>query len=122
MTAHPAAGDVGGPPPDGQVKILSARLVGRMPAGSVFSDAAAASRFFGCAPAGYSPRPGTRALDGVKLECDGWNLEPLTVEQVRSSYLERSVHVPPGRAAFDSAFLMRGIDTTWTALPALRAG
>jgi uncharacterized protein YqjF (DUF2071 family) len=105
---------------DGQVRVrLAARLADQMPAGSVFGDLPSASRFFGCAPSGYSARPDGRSLDGVRLDCDGWNLEPLAVEDLWSSYFEASDRLPAGSAVFDSAFLMRDLDTTWSSLPRL---
>lgn len=89
--------------------------------GSVFGDVQSAAQFFGCAPVGYSARPDGRALDGVELHCTGWNLEPLAIQTLTSSFFEDDSRFPPGTATPDSAFLMRDLDTTWSPLPRLRA-
>ncbi len=108
---------------DGAMRVgLAAHAAGKMPAGSVFGDISSASAFFGCAPYGYSERPDGRSLDAVRLDCDGWNLQPLTVDDLWSSYFEDADRVPRGSAVFDSAFLMQDLDTTWSPLPRLPAG
>jgi Uncharacterized conserved protein (COG2071) len=108
---------------DGAMRVgLAAHVADTMPAGSVFGDVSSASAFFGCAPCGYSERPDGRSLDGVRLDCDGWNLQPLTVDELWSSYFEDAVLVPRGSAVFDSAFLMRDLETTWSPVPRLPAG
>ncbi|HEX9033072.1 MAG TPA: hypothetical protein VF834_14625, partial [Streptosporangiaceae bacterium] len=105
---------------DGRLEILvDARRSAQVMPGSVFGDVQSASGFFGCAPIGYSARPDGRALDGVELHCPGWNLQPLSVDTLRSSFFEDTSRFPPGTATLDSAFLMRDLDTIWSPLPRL---
>lgn len=107
---------------DGTARILvAAHIADQVPPVSVFGDIESASRFFGCAPVGYSARPDGVAFDGVKLDCHGWNLRPLAIDHVASSFFEDANRFQPGSVALDSAFLMRDIDTTWSALPPLSA-
>ncbi|HUZ54464.1 MAG TPA: DUF2071 domain-containing protein [Streptosporangiaceae bacterium] len=106
---------------DGARILVAAHLADQVPHESVFADVGTASRFFGCAPVGYSARPDNAAFDGVELDCHGWNLRPLAVDYAASSYFDDVSRFPPGSIALDSAFLMRDLDTTWTALPPLPA-
>lgn len=101
---------------DGEVTIrVSGEVSDYLPPASVFADLATASRFYGCAPAGFSARR-HGGFDGVELASQGWNLVPLAIDEVSSSYFG-GPRFPPGSIALDSAFLMRNLDTTWSALP-----
>ncbi len=100
--------------------LIGAQLADRVRQESVFAGVEAASEFFG-GPIGYSARPDHAAFDGVRLDPHGWNLRPLAVEHVASSYFDDVSRFPPGSITLDSAFLMRDLDTTWTALPPLPA-
>ena len=101
--------------------LVAAHEADQVEPGSVFDDVESAAQFFCRAPVGYSSRPDGAAFDGVRLDCDGWNLRPLAVDQVTSSFFDDASWFPPGTIAVDSSFLMRHIDTTWSALPPLRA-
>jgi hypothetical protein len=105
---------------DGEVTIrVSGREAGSdLGAGSVFADVDAASQFYRRASVGYSPRPRGSGLERVELTCHGWNLRRLAIRDVSSSYFGDARRFPPGSIAFDSAFLMRDLDTTWSARPA----
>ena len=89
--------------------------------GSVFASVEEASRFFRCAPMGYAATPTDGVFDGVELAADGWAIQPLHLEKVRSSFFEDANRFPLGTAVPDSAFLMANLDTTWRAQPKLRA-
>lgn len=107
---------------DGATRLLvAAHVADRVQPGSVFDDVDSAAQFFCRAPVGYSVRPDGAAFDGVRLDCDGWNLQPLAVDHIASSFFDEASRFPPGSVAVDSAFLMRDIDTTWSALPPLPA-
>jgi hypothetical protein len=108
---------------DGSAAIaVRARLADRLPSASVFSNIDAASRFFSCAPVGYSVRSDGQGFDGVELGCVGWNFQPLTVDELASSYFDDASRFPPGTVTFDSAFLMRDLNSTWSPLPRRVAG
>ena len=80
--------------------------------GSVFRSLDEASAFFRCASLGYAATPAPGVYDGVELATDTWGMEPLHLDEVHSTLFDFEP---------DSAFLMVGIDTTWTPLPDLVA-
>ena len=84
-----------------------------LPAGSVFGSLAEASRFFEAGAVGYSvtPRPGV--FDGLELYTDAWEIQPLEVEEVTSSFFEDRALFPAGSAEFDCALLMRDVPHEW---------
>lgn len=101
---------------DGQtfVRVL-ARAAEELPAGSAFRSLAEASEFFRSGALGWSARRVTGEFDGLELRCDTWNLTPLAVERVESSFFSNPGLFPPGSVTFDSAFLMRNIEHEWHA-------
>lgn len=94
---------------------VAARGADAVAAGSVFQDLEEASQFFHAGGVGWSARPTAGEFDGVELCCDRWQLEPLTVERVESSFFGDQNSFPPGTSTFDSAFLMRNIAHEWRA-------
>lgn len=102
---------------DGQVQVtVRGRVASSLPDGSVFEDVAAVSRFFEQDTVGYSPaRSGE--LDALELETVDWEVEPLAVDHVTSSFFEDATRFPPGTVAFDDALLMRGIRHRWHRQP-----
>lgn len=107
---------------DGQVRIaVAAHRTATVMAGSVFGSVAQASEFFRCAPVGYAATPTAGVFDGVALTAEGWGIEPLHLDEVRSSFFDSPDHFPVGTAVPDSAFLMAGLETCWRPLPALLA-
>jgi len=92
---------------------IAARTTDHLPDGSVFKKLAAAPEFFRAGSLGWSARPVAGEFDGMELHCDRWVIEPLAVDEVRSSFFEDAQSFPPGSATFDSAFLMRDIAHEW---------
>ncbi len=90
-------------------------------AGSVFPAVEDASSFFRTAPQGYAVTPDAGVFDGVELETCGWDIKPMTLDGVHSSFFEDVSRFPIGTAELDSAFLMERVDTTWRARPHLVA-
>jgi hypothetical protein len=68
---------------------------------------------------GYSARRRDGELDGLELATPVWEVEPLAVEHVHSSYFADERLFPPGSVAFDCALLMRDLEHEWHALPPL---
>lgn len=102
---------------DGAVAIeIAGEPAETVPAGSVFRDMEEANAFFQAGALGWSPRRDGSALEGLELRCPVWQMTPLRVGSVRSSFFERL----GGDAEFDSAFLMRGLDHEWHAAGARR--
>jgi hypothetical protein len=84
-----------------------------LPAGSVFGSLAEASAFFQGGSLGYSATPDPRRFQGLELRCHRWQVEPLAVSAVRSSYFDDRSVFPVGSITFDCALLMRGIEHEW---------
>jgi hypothetical protein len=81
----------------------------------VFPSLQAASAFFEAGALGYSATGDARRFQGLELRCLAWQVEPLAVEEVHSSFFENAAAFPPGSVAFDCALLMRGIRHVWQA-------
>jgi hypothetical protein len=84
-----------------------------LPKTSAFRSLEQASDFFERGSLGYSvtTRPGE--FDGLELRGFNWQVSPLAVEKVESSFFGDPALFPAGTVAFDSALLMRGIDHEW---------
>jgi hypothetical protein len=87
--------------------------------GSVFATVGAASDFFRQDKVGYSHTSHQGRFDGIELDAHAWNLSPLAVSEVQSSFFDDAEQFPAGSVEFDSAFLMRQIDADWRAQPDL---
>lgn len=98
---------------DGQ----SVKVVGSVAEGlnsdSVFESLESVSEFFELGSLGYSDTNKPATFDGLELSCKNWNVEPLDVHEVSSSYFEDESRFPKGTVEFDCALLMRGIDHEW---------
>lgn len=84
-----------------------------LPGTSIFSSVAEASRFFEQGSVGYSVSQYPGEFDGLELRTHRWQVQPLLVTKVESSYFENRDLFPPGAVAFDSALAMRQIDHEW---------
>jgi hypothetical protein len=89
------------------------RLTDQLPASSVFASLAEASAFFQAGALGYSATTEPSRFQGMELHCRTWQVEPLAVEEVRSSFFEDEALFPKGSITFDCALLMRGIEHEW---------
>ncbi len=83
------------------------------PRDSVFQTLAAASRFFDAGSLGYSATSQEGRFDGLELRCQNWEVTPLDVAEVSSSYFDDEARFPRGTVEFDCALLMRGIEHEW---------
>lgn len=92
---------------------VRARIAEDLPADSIFNSVDEASNFFAAGSLGYSPSSRMNHYDGLSLQCESWNVEPLVVEQIYSSYFADPTLFPQGSVQFDCALLMRGIDHQW---------
>ncbi|MBI1325899.1 hypothetical protein GC170_22290 [bacterium] len=84
-----------------------------LPASSVFGSLEKASSFFQAGSMGYSATPDPRRFQGMELRCLRWEVEPLAVSSVQSSYFEDRSVFQAGAIVFDCALLMRGIEHEW---------
>jgi len=92
---------------------VEAHTTSTLPSTSIFSTLAEASAFFELGSLGYSPGVQAETFDGLELRSFNWQVEPLAVSYVKSSFFENENLCPPGSAEFDCALLMRGIDHEW---------
>lgn len=99
---------------DGETRVLVRGTVSnRLPDASVFSSVGEASAFFEAGSLGYSATREEGRYDGLELRCAEWRVQPLTVDEVESSYFQNGTSFPPGSTEFDCALLMRGIRHEW---------
>ena len=101
---------------------LVARPASALPETSVFGDTETASRFFECDAVGWSCSRQPGQFDGVELRLERWEVAPLSVETVKSSFYDDQRRFPPGSIAFDSALVMRDIPHAWHGVAAQRVG
>jgi hypothetical protein len=94
---------------------ITARLVDDLPASSMFRSLQEASQFFQNGALGYSATRDEGRYEGLELRCRAWAIQPLTVEDLRSSYFDDTTKFPKGSVTFDSALLMRGVHHEWHA-------
>jgi hypothetical protein len=85
----------------------------RLPTSSMFTSLEEASAFFRAGAAGYSATREPGRFEGLDLHCLNWHVEPLEIDEVRSSYFQNESLFPAGSTGFDCALLMRGIEHEW---------
>ncbi|WP_330444160.1 DUF2071 domain-containing protein [Flavobacterium sp. C4GT6] len=78
---------------------------------SVFSDIETASAFFKNGSIGFTPC--NSGLDSVILYTYNWEIKPLEVTKVESSYFNDTNLFPNGSIQFDNALLMQNIEHEW---------
>jgi hypothetical protein len=88
-------------------------LAADLPATSSFGSLAEASSFFQAGSLGYSATPDPQRFQGLELQCQRWQIEPMSVSAVRSSFFDDRSVFPAGSIEFDCALLMRGIEHEW---------
>jgi hypothetical protein len=89
------------------------RRTDKLPSSSVFRSLEEASAFFQAGSLGYSATPDPLRFQGLELRCLNWQVEPLEVEEVRSSFFEDESLFPKDLIEFDCALLMRSIKHEW---------
>ena len=91
------------------------------PEPSVFSSLEESSKFFEEGCIGYSSRPNSCILEGLKLEVTDWKVSPLNVIKVHSAYYNDTSIFPAESIQFDHALLMRDIPHLWHSEPNMSA-
>jgi hypothetical protein len=101
---------------------VEGRFASELPKTSVFGSLREASEFFERGSLGYSvtARPGE--FDGLELRSFNWQVHPLAVEKVESSFFEDPVLFPVDSVHFDCALLMQGINHEWHGRESLCVG
>jgi len=78
---------------------------------SIFETLNNASNFFESGDLGYSPNKDK--FDGLRLKAYNWEVRPLDVLKVKSSFFENENIFPKGSVTFDNALLMTNIEHEW---------
>jgi len=78
---------------------------------SIFENLEEASAFFKAGDLGYSPNKDR--FEGLQLKTYRWEVKPLDVKNVRSSFFENEEIFPKGSIKFDNALLMTDIEHEW---------
>jgi hypothetical protein len=99
---------------DGRIEIdVVGRTADHLPEGSSFASIDEASAFFESGGVGYSVTASGHRLDGVVLKTESWTVEPLAIEEARSTYFADATLFPPGSIVFDCGLIMRNIPHEW---------
>lgn len=93
--------------------LVEGHVAKELPSTSVFESLIEASEFFERGSLGYSVTARPDRFDGLELRSFNWQVLPLTVDKVESSFFEDCKLFPPGSVEFDCALLMRGIEHEW---------
>lgn len=105
---------------DGTSLAIDARDTSEWNKSSVFPDLNSASQFMQRGAIGYSPARNPGAFDGLELRTTRWEISPLEVSDVASSFFMDRTVFPEGSVRFDSAMLMKDIAHEWHAAPVLK--
>jgi uncharacterized protein YqjF (DUF2071 family) len=81
---------------------------------SIFESLENVSDFFEKGAVGYSPN-GSK-YEGLELQTYKWQVRPLEVTNVHSSFYENETIFPKGTIRFDNALLMTGVEHEWRSL------
>jgi hypothetical protein len=81
---------------------------------SIFETLENVSDFFEKGAVGYSPNG--NKYEGLKLQTYKWQVRPLDVLNVHSSFYENETLFPKGSIQFDNALLMTQVEHEWTSM------
>jgi hypothetical protein len=99
---------------DGSVMVeVAGRIAAELPSTSVFPSLSEASAFFETGSIGYSVTREPERLDGLELRTSRWQVEPLDVSNIYSSYFADGTKFPEGTVEFDHALVMRNVEHEW---------
>jgi hypothetical protein len=96
---------------DNNIISISATQTKDFSSKSIFQNLETASEFFKTGSIGFSPNK--FGYDGLELKTLTWQVEPLLVDSVKSSFFENEKVFPKGSVHFDNALLMRNIKHQW---------
>jgi hypothetical protein len=93
---------------------VDAKVTNSFDSNSIFEDLASVSAFFERGAIGYSPNKDK--YEGLKLQAYTWQMRPLEVTNVHSSFYENEDVFPKGSVQFDNALLMTRIEHEWKSM------
>jgi len=85
---------------------------------SIFETLETASNFFKNGSYGYSPHK--NSFDGLQLKTYKWEVNPLKVLKVSSTFFENQHIFPKGSVVFDNALLMKNIEHEWKSIAKIK--
>jgi len=100
---------------------VEAQVASSLSQTSLFESLQEASAFFEQGSVGYSATSRPDIFDGLELRSRNWQMEPLQVARVESSFFDDHQRFPRGSAELDCALLMRHIDHKWYVQPPLHS-
>ena len=106
---------------DGTSLTIKAKEIPYFPAESMLQYIERASAFFQNGTIAYSPRYKQQIFDGLELKSLDWEVRPLLVSEVISSFFENTQYFPKGSIFFDHALLAQNIRHEWHKQPELLA-
>jgi Uncharacterized conserved protein (COG2071) len=99
---------------DGKMSIqLTGRESDSFPESSCFRSLAESSDYFEPGSVGYSVTSDCCRLDGIRLQTEGWQVRPLEVDHVETSFFADQTVFPKGSVSFDHALIMRNVLHEW---------
>jgi hypothetical protein len=93
---------------------IDAKETSRFDPNSIFETLENASGFFEKGAIGYSPNKDK--YEGLKLQTSKWQVRPLEVLHVHSSFYENEDVFPVGSIRFDNALLMTRVEHEWKSM------
>lgn len=81
--------------------------------GELFSGLEDAIGFFRRGPVGYTSSGSSDCLTGVRMECESWDAQPVSIEHMTSSIFDNTEVFPMGSCTIDSGLLMRNLEARW---------
>jgi len=90
---------------------IDAKEINTFDSNSIFETLSNVSDFFEKGELGYSPNKDK--FDGLKLNTYKWEVRPLKVLSIQSSFFENQVLFPKDSVQFDNALLMTRIEHEW---------
>ena len=93
---------------------IDAKVTNTFPSDSVFETLENVSDFFEKGAVGYSPN--RDKFEGLKLMAYTWQVRPLEVQHVHSSFYENEEVFPKGSIQFDNALLMTRVEHEWKSM------
>lgn len=105
---------------DEKVKVkLKGKVAETLPENSIFKSLVEVSKFFEKGSLGYSVKSNSDSLDGLVLHIENWEIKPLDLDFVESSFYDNENLFPKGSIQFDNALLMQNIKHEWHSAPDL---
>ncbi len=96
---------------------IDARSASELTSESIFDNLQEVSQFFEKGSIGYSPNG--KSFDGLKLNTYNWEVSPLEVLNIKSTYFDDKNRFPEGSIQFDHAVLMLNIEHEWQSLKSI---